>query len=447
MRSLNLLTAVAQRVPVSRRIGRVHSISSASIVVTGLSDVASVGHRVSFPDSDGVCGEVVGVSQGSVQVMPDAAPDTVKIGQVVKHLGEFRLYPDESWLGRVIDADGAALDGQPLAEGLVPVELNGQPPLATTRRSLGARLATGYALLDTILPIVRGQRQGLFAGSGVGKSSLMAALARDVEADVIVIAMIGERGREVNDFIRRVLGKRGLERTVVVAATSDQSALSRRRAAFSAMAVAEYFRRLGRQVMLMLDSITRLAEAHREISAASGEASSMRGHPASLVQMLAGFVERAGPGAGSEGDITAIFTVLVAASDMDEPVADTLRGLLDGHIVLSRDIAERGRFPAVDVLQSVSRALPEAAAPEENALISQARRALSVFEESEIMVRSGLYQRGTNTDLDRAIELRGQLEDFSETRTDGIASSFRLLKAALSSDSEASEDQEDGAAD
>lgn len=431
MQSLDLLSAVARRRSVKCRIGRIISVASNTLVVTGLSDVASVGHRVSLDGSDNLQGEVVTVAQDEVRVMLDGDIGDVCIGQPVRHIGQVELFPSESWLGRMIDANGAPLDGGSLIQGAVGHRLDGSPPAATLRRSMGERLSTGYALFNTMLPIVRGQRLGLFSGSGVGKSSLMAAFARDVDADVVVIALIGERGREVNQFVKHVLGKKGLARSVVVAATSDQSALSRRRAAFSAMAIAEYFRNSGRQVLLLLDSITRLAEAHREIASASGELMSMRGFPASMMGLLAGFSERAGPGADGQGDITAVITVLVSGSDMEEPVADTLRGLLDGHVVLSREIAERGRFPAVDVLQSVSRSLPEAALENENAIIASARRAWSVFEESEIMVRSGLYQPGANPELDRAVKVYPALDEFAATRENSIETSFEKLRDCL----------------
>ena len=432
LKSLDLMSAVVARHPAVRRVGRIKSLSSNSVAVSGICDVASVGDRVTFQNHlDDAYGEIVSVSEESICVLVDGAVSGLRIGQVVRHLGTAKLCPDDSWLGRVIDGEGSPLDGQPLISGDHAVSLHSNPPAATSRRALGGRLSTGYALFNTILPIVRGQRLGLFSGSGVGKSSLMAAFARDMEADVVVIALIGERGREVNQFVQRVLGKKGLRRSIVVAATSDRSALSRRRAAFTAMAIAEHFRDQGLHVLLMLDSITRLAEAHREIASSAGEALAMRGYPPSMINLLASFAERAGPGADGQGDITAIFTVLVSGSDMEEPVADTLRGLLDGHIVLSRAIAERGRFPAVDVLQSVSRSLPEAANEDENRMIATARNLLSTFEDSEIMVRSGLYQSGANPELDIAITLQPALDGFAAERNESIEASFAALAACI----------------
>ncbi|MEL7203008.1 MAG: FliI/YscN family ATPase [Pseudomonadota bacterium] len=431
MRSLDLLSAIFRRHSAVRRVGRIQSVESTSVHISGLSDVACVGHRVALGSSEHVQGEVVKVTAATVQVLLDGETKALRIGEPVRHLGQVKLYPSETWLGRVIDGSGAPVDGKPLVQGSKAVSIDNQPPSAVSRRSLGGRLATGYALFNTLLPLVRGQRLGLFSGSGVGKSSLMAAFAREVEADIVIIALIGERGREVNHFVKSVLGQKGLQRSVVVASTSDQSPLSRRQAALSAMSIAEYFRDQGRHVLLLLDSVTRLAEAHREIATVSGEPMSMRGFPASLTGLLAGFSERAGPGANHQGDITAVFTVLVSGSDMEEPVADTLRGLLDGHVVLSREIAERGRFPAADVLQSVSRSLPEAATQEENELILSARQVMSTYEESEIMVRSGLYQQGTNPKLDRAIALYDALDAFATERDADVPASFARLSSVL----------------
>lgn len=431
--SLEFLSIPLRRESAEHRVGRVRRVDNRIAHVSGLSDVASVGHRIVFAaDGRSATGEIVEVSDSDAAVMLEGACEWLGIDHAAMHLGPFRLYPDDSWLGRVIDGDGRPLDGAGLLQGLAGVSLTAPPPPPTRRRGLGDPLATGYAVFDTMLPIVSGQRVGVFSGSGVGKSSLMAGFARDLQADVVVIGMIGERGREVREFVERVLGRKGLARSVVVAATSDQSAIARRRAAFTALSIAEHFRDGGRQVLLMIDSITRLAEAHREIAAASGEMAAMRGHPPSLVPLLSSLCERAGPGAAGQGDITSIMTVLVAGSDMDEPVADTLRGLLDGHFVLSREVAERGRFPAVDVLQSVSRALPDAASSEENRLIQSARRSLALHRDSEVMVRAGLHQRGADIELDRAIGRFPVLDGFCGERNPlGRGHAFTCLENIL----------------
>jgi flagellum-specific ATP synthase len=287
-------------------------------------------------------------------------------------------------------------------------------------------------VFNTLLPIVQGQRIGLFAGSGVGKTRLLGQMAQNMHTDVVVIALIGERGRELGEFVHRVLGPKGMARAVVVAATSDQSPLLRRRCAWTAMCVAEHFRDAGRHVLLIADSITRFAEAHREIAVASGEAAALRGYPASLAHTIMALAERAGPGLPGTGDITALFSVLVAGSDMEEPVADILRGVLDGHVVLDRQIAERGRFPAIDLPRSVSRSLPEAADEGENRLIAEARRLLGVYDENEMMIRAGLYHSGSDPVLDKAIAAWPELDAFlAEPESADLQQSFARLNLIL----------------
>lgn len=284
-----------------------------------------------------------------------------------------------------------------------------------------------------MLPVVRGQRIGLFAGSGVGKSTLLAALGRAVEADVVVIALVGERGREVREFVERTLGKEGLARAIVVAATSDKPPLARRRALWSAMAVAEHFRDLGRHVLFLADSVTRFAAAHREVTLASGETASLRGYPPSIAPAIMELAERAGPGSeGCSGDITAVFSVLVAGSDMEEPISDIVRGVLDGHVVLDRTIAERGRFPAIDLLRSVSRSLPDCAKDPENALIALARRRLGSYDRAELMIQSGLYSAGNDPEIDAAIAAWPKLDAFlAEPSQAGIPAAFARLARCL----------------
>jgi flagellum-specific ATP synthase len=293
-------------------------------------------------------------------------------------------------------------------------------------------METGLAMLNTMLPVVQGQRIGLFAGSGVGKSTLLATLAKSMQADAVVVALVGERGREVNEFVEHALGAEGMKRSVVVAATSDQSALARRRCAWSAMAVAEYLRDQGLNVLFLADSVTRFAEAHREIAVAMGESPSLRGFPPSVTPLIAGLCERAGPGTADQGDITAVFSVLVAGSDMDEPVADILRGVLDGHIVLNREIAERGRFPAIDLSRSVSRSLPGAASEEENRMIAEARKLVGSYEQSEVMIKAGLYSEGADPLLDQAVRVHEELDAFfAKSESDGIKNSFNHLQLIL----------------
>ncbi len=443
---LERLRAELAGAPIARRAGRITGLKGGRVLVDGLTDVAALGDRVEFarsPSAGG--GEIVELQGNTAAVLPEAAMDGLSLGGAVVHLGPARLAPDDSWIGRVIDPSGRPLDGRPLRAGSERRPLAPQPPDAAARRGLGPRLDTGLALFDTMLPLVRGQRIGLFAGSGVGKSTLLARLVAGTIADVVVVALVGERGRELREFIDRVLGAEGLRRAVVVAATADRPAVMRRRCAETAMTVAEYFRDAGLHVLFLCDSVTRYAEAHREIALASGESAAMRGYPPSMAQRVMTFAERAGPGVGGAGDITAVFTVLVAGSDMDEPVADTLRGVLDGHTVLDRAIAERGRYPAVDVLRSVSRALPEAATDAENALIADARAVLGTWERSEVLVQAGMHTPGADPALDRALAVWPRLDAFFGRRSEGgVAASFAALAEVLAGgidDSDAAEDR------
>ena len=415
--------------------GRVIEVARGALSVAGLSRQAVLGDRVSILSRRRtVGGEILRIAENEVIVLPDEAPEGLAIGDAVELVGSAGVSPHDGWIGRVVDPFGQPLDGRPLFRGPVERPLRAHPPPATQRRAMGDRLSTGVAVFDTLLPLVRGQRIGLFAGSGVGKSSLLASFARGVQADVVVIALIGERGRELRDFAERVLGPEGMARSVVVAATSDQSPLIRRRCAWAAMAVAEHFRDEGLQVLLLADSITRFAEAHREVALAGGEGANMRGYPPSTAHTIMSLAERAGPGPRDAGDITAVFTVLVAGSDMEEPVADILRGVLDGHVVMDRRIAERGRYPAIDLLRSVSRSLPGCASPEENALIARARSHLATWDRAELMIQAGLYARGSDAGVDAAIRVWPALDAFlAETAADGISGSFARLAACLSS--------------
>lgn len=432
---MDKLESVAHRLAqmrLTRHFGRVQTIRAGLIGVEGLTGRASVGDRVQIALPTGpLGGEIVGLSQRSAQVLPEGTIEGLSVGAEVELVFAPRIAPCDAWIGRIIDPLGQPLDGRPLPQGLEARSFRAEAPPAVTRKRLGARLSTGLAVFDTLLPLVTGQRIGLFAGSGVGKSTLLSQMAKGVHADVVVIAMIGERGRELREFVEKTMGVEGMARTVIVAATSDRSPLIRRRAAWAAMSVAEHFRDQGKHVLFLADSITRFAEAHREIALAAGEPASYRGFPPSVSNLIMGLAERAGPGPEGTGDITGIFSVLVAGSDMEEPVADILRGTLDGHVVLERSIAERGRFPAVDVVRSVSRSLPDAASGAENGLISRARAALGAYAESELMIRAGLYAPGSDPKLDEAVRLFPQLDEFVARRCGSVADSFAGLEAAL----------------
>lgn len=425
------LCAEIAAVSIAAPIGRVIEVARGTLLVVGLQQIARQGDRVLIDGRLG--GEVLTLSRDGATILADGAVEGLAIGCQVALMGAAGLAPDDSWIGRIVDPYGRPLDGRPLFRGGAIRPLQADAPPAAQRRRLGERLSTGVAVFDTLLPLVRGQRIGLFAGSGVGKSSLLAKFARSVDADVVVIALVGERGRELREFVERVLGPEGMRRSVVVTATSDQSALARRRCPLAAMAVAEHFRAQGLHVLYLADSITRFAEAHREVALASGETAALRGYPPSVAQAIMSLAERAGPGPEGEGDITAVFSVLVAGSDMEETIADILRGVLDGHVVMDRKIAERGRYPAIDLLRSVSRSLAQAASSAENALIAQARQLLGAWDRAELMIQAGLYAKGSDATVDAAIRVWPALDGFlaEDAPADGVAGSFARLAAAL----------------
>ena len=417
-----------------RQVGRVVAVDGGLLHVRGLERTARMGDqlRVYRRGSRSLGGEVLRLMSDCVVMLPDAAPEGISLGDRVALLDASTISPSQAWIGRVVDPFGQPLDGRSLLRGEYPRPLRADPPPPAARHPMGARLETGMAVFNTMLPIVEGQRIGLFAGSGVGKTSLLAHLARHMQADVVVIAMVGERGRELREFVDNVLGEKGMLRAVVVAATSDRSPLVRRRCAWAAMAVAEYFRDQGKHVLFLADSITRFAEAHREVAVAAGELPSLRGYPPSTAHTIMSLCERAGPGTTFSGTITAVFSVLVAGSDMDEPVADILRGVLDGHVVLDRKIAERGRYPAIDLLRSVSRSLPKAANDDENQAISQARKLLGAYAQSEMMIRAGLYVQGSDPLVDQAIRVWPDLDGYlAEPEAQDTQNSFNRLRLIL----------------
>lgn len=422
------------RIANHRRVGRVVSLSPAALEVAGLTHQARIGDQVAIDARNGraLGGEIVAIAERATRVMTYQPLDGAGVGDRVTLLGGADAHPSPAWAGRIVDAFGAPLDGRPLKSGALGAPLRRDPPPAALRKSLGGRLATGLRVFDTILPLARGQRIGIFAGSGVGKSTLLADLARGIEADIVVLGLIGERGRELREFTEHVLGPEGMARSVVIAATSDQAPLIKRRAAWMALAAAEVFRDQGKHVLLMIDSLTRFAEAHREIALTAGEQPSLRAYPPSTANLIAALCERAGPGPTGKGDITAVFSVLVAGSDMDEPVADITRGVLDGHVVLDRGIAERGRFPAVDVRRSVSRSLPGVATAEENARLARLRRILTAYENAALMIQTGLYVPGSDPGIDEAMRLWPGLDAFfTERAPDGVAASFGRLAEVL----------------
>ena len=427
--------AKTQLTQLYRLWGTVTDVAPGMLKVAGISQLAGVGNEIQIrKPGQTIHGEILSVSAESVTALLFSPCDTIRIGDRVEIEQEARIEPGDHWLGNVINYRGEVVGGETTAAPVrASIRALHAPALpAHARRRLGPRLATGWAVTDTLLPLCRGQRIGLFAGSGIGKSTFLGSLATGLEADRVVIALIGERGREVNDFIQHTLTPEMRERTVVIAATASESPGAKKRAANCAIATAEHFRDQGHNVLFLFDSITRLAEAHRETALLAGEVPALNAFPPSTVRVIAELAERAGPGTDGRGDITAVFSVLVAGSDLEEPVADMIRGMLDGHIILARPIAERGRFPAIDVLRSVSRCLPQAATPEENELLREYRRMIALYEEVSPMLRANLYEFGRDTDCDRAIALYPALDSFVAARKpEGINASFGELRRIL----------------
>lgn len=404
--------AIKEMVP-DRRFGRVVAVRGALIEVEGLTGVAQIGSRVEIQSPSGkVEAEVTALDRGVALCLPFVDPQGVGLGAVAElGAGQFTVRPSKAWLGRMINGLGRPVDGQgPLVNGADPQPIKASPPAAAGRSRVAERIETGVRCLDTFVPLCRGQRLGLFAGSGVGKSVLLSMLARWTQCDVAVIGLIGERGREVQEFIEDDLGPEGMARSVVVVATSDEPALMRRQAAWTTLAVAEHFRDQGLNVLCLMDSVTRFAMAQREIGLASGEPPATKGYTPTVFAELPRLLERAGPGAPGQGMITGLFTVLVDGDDHNEPVADAVRGILDGHVVMRRAIAERGRYPAIDILKSVSRTLPHCLEHEQNETRLAARKLLSTYADMEEMVRLGAYKAGSSPDVDRAVALAPRIE-------------------------------------
>ena len=405
---LDALRAKLAATPTTRPTGRVLAVTGLSIrfALPGVrvGDVVHVRRR-----GDELACEVVGFLQGEAVAMPLGSLAGVGPDDTVESTGgPFTVRASDALLGRVVDGLGRALDGgAELASGDV-VLVDRDPPDALARRPVAKPIATGVRVLDGLLTLGEGQRVGLFAGSGVGKSTLLGAVARGVEADVVVVALVGERGREVGEFLEHSLGPQGRRKSVVVVATSDVAALERLRAAQVATAYAEYFRDKGARVMLLVDSITRFARAQREVGLAAGEPPARRGYPPSVFAMLPRLLERSGQGA--RGSITAIYTVLVEGGDMDEPIADEVRGVLDGHVVLDRGIAARGRYPAVDVTVSLSRVMDGIVSKEHREAARKLRALLGVFEAKRDLVTLGAYAKGSDKELDEAIAKMPKIE-------------------------------------
>jgi len=413
-----LLEGISQSVrqlPGRNYFGQVTAIQGLLVEIGGIDHVASVGTRCVITARDGKstpC-EAVGFRNGRTLAMPFGALTGVGLGCRVDVLTAApAIYPSDGWLGRVVNALGEPIDGKgPLPQGPIAYPLHNEPPPAHQRRRVEGKLDLGVRAINNFLTCCRGQRMGIFAGSGVGKSVLLSMLARYTANDCSVIGLIGERGREVQEFLQDDLGEEGLARSLVVVATSNESALLRRQAAYLTLTAAEYFRDRDRDVLCLMDSVTRFAMAQREIGLSAGEPPASKGYTPSVFGELPRLLERAGPGTG-HGSITGLFTVLVEGDDTNEPVSDAVRGILDGHIVLDRAIGQRGRYPAIDVLRSVSRTMPGCNSPWENQLVSRARAQLATFEDMAELIRLGAYRAGSDAKVDEAIRLAPQIERF-----------------------------------
>jgi flagellum-specific ATP synthase len=400
--------------------GRVTAVQGLLIEVAGIERYLSVGSRchITARGDRKILSEVVGFRDGKALLLPFSMLEGVGLGCKVE-LAESQatIAPSPAWLGRVINGLGEPIDGKgPLLHGNAPHPIRNPPPPAHARQRVKGKLDLGIRAINTFLTCCHGQRMGIFAGSGVGKSVLMSMIARYTSADVSIIGLIGERGREVQEFINDDLGPEGLARSVVIVSTSDEAPLMRRQAAYMTMAVAEYFRDLNKNVLCLMDSITRFAMAQREIGLSAGEPPTTKGYPPTVFAELPKLLERAGPGEAGKGTITGLITVLVDGDDHNEPIADAVRGILDGQIVLDRGIAERGRYPAINILRSVSRTMPNCNSDKENELVIAARRNLSSYENMAEMIRLGAYRKGTNKEVDDSINLYGPLEEFLRQR-------------------------------
>nr|WP_210260938.1 flagellar protein export ATPase FliI [Enterovirga sp. DB1703] len=420
-----------------RVFGRVAGVRGLLVEIAGPVGAMQVGGRIDIQVDGGseIACEVIGFSGDRALAMPFGSLQGVRRGCEARvSAAAPGIRPSPAWLGRVVDGLGRPLDGRgPLPKGAVLYPFRADPPPAHSRRRVGAPLDLGVRAINTFITAARGQRMGIFAGSGVGKSVLLSMMARATEADVAVIGLVGERGREVQEFLQDDLGEEGLARSVVVVATSDEPALMRRNAAYLTLCLSEYFRDGRRSVLCMMDSVTRFAMAQRDIGLAAGEPPTAKGYTPTVFGELPRLLERAGPGSG-EGTITGLFTVLVEGDDHNEPVADAVRGILDGHIVMERSIAERGRYPAINVLRSVSRTMPRSCDPEFWPVVQKARQVLATYSDMEELIRLGAYKSGSSAEVDEAVALMPQLEAFLGQRKEestSIRDGYRRLAEIL----------------
>ncbi|MDR0622111.1 MAG: FliI/YscN family ATPase [Deltaproteobacteria bacterium] len=406
----NLLSALKNAPPLALE-GRVTKVSG--LVIEGDGPAASVGEvcSIQLPDGLALEAEVVGFKGRTIQLMPVGDMTGLTPGSRIMASGKqatVDVGPD--LLGRILDGRGRPMDHRPPIEATASYPLKTRPGNPLSRRRIDRPVDVGVRAINALLTLGQGQRVGIFAGSGVGKSTMMGMIARHMTADVNVIALIGERGREVREFIEKDLGPEGLKRSVVVAATSEQPALVRMRGAWVATAISEYFRDQGKNVILMMDSATRFAYAAREVGLSVGEPATTRGYTPSVFAMLPQLLERAG--AWENGSITGLYTVLVEGDDMNEPVADSMRSILDGHLVLRRELAARNQYPALDILSSISRLMVDLADDQQLSAAARFKDILSVFQHNEDMINIGAYQKGTSPEVDQAIAYHPRFVEF-----------------------------------
>ncbi|MBG78621.1 MAG: flagellum-specific ATP synthase FliI [Alphaproteobacteria bacterium] len=427
-RLVDMTAAAIEQLDVQEIYGRVTKVLGLLVEIAGFGSGISIGSIVHLrPDHagapDDIPCEVIGFRDGHALLMPFGTLEGVGLGcKAVLQKTQSVILPDERWLGRVINALGQPIDGKgPLPKGGYPVPLKNKPPAPHARKRLGAQLDLGVRVVNSFQATCEGQRMGIFAGSGVGKSVLLSMMARYTNADISVIGLVGERGREVQEFIEDDLGEEGLARSVVIVATGDEPALMRRQAAYTTLAVSEYFRDHGKQVLCLMDSVTRFAMAQREIGLSAGEPPTSKGYPPTTFGELARLLERAGQGVEGQGAITGLFSVLVEGDDHNEPISDAVRGIIDGHIVMDRSIADRGRYPAIDVLKSVSRSMPKVFNEEQNAIIRKAKQVISAYEDMAELIRLGAYRKGSDPAVDEALTLYPRLEEFLTQNKDDHA--------------------------
>ncbi|MDX1924476.1 MAG: flagellar protein export ATPase FliI [Rickettsiaceae bacterium] len=420
-------------------MGHVSGVKGVTIEVKGLADFVTIGTKCLIVKNSSLhsdmLAEVVALREDIVIMLPFGSTEGVGLGsKVMVTQSENMIWPDETWRGRILNAFASPIDNKGILPfGDNPYSLNTSPPNPQKRRMLGPKIDLGVKSLDCFTSCCQGQRMGIFAGSGVGKSMLISMLTKYSKTDIKVIGLIGERGREVQEFIQEYLGQEGLKNAVVVVSTSDEPALMRKRAAYLTMTIAEYFRDQGREVLCIMDSITRLAMAQRDIGLAAGELPSNKGYTPSVFSEMPKLLERAGPGI-EKGDITGIFTVLVEGDDQNEPISDCIRSIIDGHIILDRGIFERGRYPAVDILKSVSRSLPKCNTIRENTISQRARKILATYNDMADLIRIGAYKAGSDKEIDNAIKYFPVIEDFLRQNPDEylpMNSSFERLEQIL----------------